>query len=182
MLSAPRPPRHPHPGHVAPRARAAALALVLTASAAPASLAAQHVHGKGTLDIGLEGAAGRAVFRAPGDDVYGFEREPRTAAERATRDSALTRLRTLGSALLRFDPSFGCTVSADSVAVKPDRSGHGEVEARYAIACRTAPVGKPIRFGFSAAFPGVERVVVQLVTERTQTSATITRDRGAITP
>lgn len=161
---------------------AVAIAIAVALPASPAALAAQHVHGKGTLDIGLEGTSGRAVFRAPGDDVYGFEREPRTAAERAKRDSALARLRTSGSTLLRFDPSFGCSVTADSVAVKADRAGHGEVEARYAIACRTAPVGKPIRFGFSGAFPGVERVVVQLVSERTQTSATITRDRGVVTP
>jgi hypothetical protein len=156
------------------------VALALLSSSA--ALSAQHVHGRGTLDIGLEGVSGRAVFRAPGDDVYGFEREPRTAAERTKRDSALARLRASGNTLLRFDPSFGCRVTADSVMVKADRAGHGEVEARFAIACRTEPVGKPIRFGFSAAFPGVERVVVQLVTDRTQTSATITRDRGAVTP
>lgn len=150
--------------------------------AVPATTSAQHAHGKATLDLGFDGATGQAVFRAPGDDLYGFEREPRTLAERAKRDAAFAVLREQAATLIQFDAALGCTLTADTVGVTADKGGHREVEARYAIACRTAPTGKPIRFAFSKAFPGVERVVVQLVTDARQTSATITRDRGTVTP
>ncbi len=162
--------------------RAAALLAIAVSCAATVRAAAQHAHGKATLDLGFDGATGRAVFRAPGDDLYGFEREPRTPAERARRDSALAILRNRPATLMLFDPSLGCTLRADSVAIRSGTGSHAEVEARYAIACRSSPAGRPIRFAFSKAFPGVERVAVQLVTETTQTSATITRDRGTITP
>ena len=50
---------------------------------------AQHTHGQATLLIGLEGAAGRIELRAPADDMYGFERAPRTAAERTRQNACL---------------------------------------------------------------------------------------------
>ncbi|MBX9856636.1 MAG: DUF2796 domain-containing protein, partial [Gemmatimonadaceae bacterium] len=59
---------------------------------------------------------------------------------------------------------------------------HDEVEARYRIACRQAPAGKPLAFGVSQAFRGIETVTVQLVSDTAQTSRKIVRDRGTVTP
>jgi hypothetical protein len=84
--------------------------------------------------------------------------------------------------VLRFAPALGCTVSAQEVSATADRGGHAEVRARYAISCRQPPAGKPIGFGFSAAFPGIDRVAVQLLSDTAQTGATISRDKGTIVP
>jgi hypothetical protein len=143
---------------------------------------AQHVHGQASLSIGIEGRTGTAEFRGAGDDLYGFERAPRTASERARQEAALQRLRTQGAQLLRFDATLGCTVTPQEVRVAEERSGHGEVRAQYRIACQRPIAGKAIRFGISAAFPGVDRVVVQLVSDTAQAGATISRDRGQVTP
>ncbi|WP_337169810.1 DUF2796 domain-containing protein [Gemmatimonas aurantiaca] len=160
----------------------ATAALLLTAPIwSGRHLEAQHVHGQARLSVGIEGRTGQAELRATGDDVFGFEHAPRTARERETQTQALTRLRTSGGTLLRFDPALGCQVTARDVRI--DTSGeHGEVVAAYQIACRVAPQGKPIRFGFSTAFPGIDRVVVQLVSDTAQTGATISRDRGQLVP
>jgi hypothetical protein len=156
-------------------------ALLLGAlSAVP--LPAQHVHGQASLIIGIEGTGGTAEFRGAGDDLYGFERAPRTAAERAKQDAALQRLRTQGAQLLRFDATLGCTVTPQDVKVVEEKSGHGEVRAQYRIACKKPVAGKPVRFGISAAFPGVDRVAVQLVSDTAQVGATISRDRGQVIP
>jgi hypothetical protein len=156
---------------------------VLTLSVLGATtLRAQHVHGQASLIVGMEGAGGTAEFRGAGDDLYGFERAPRTAAERAKQEAALQRLRTQGAQLLRFDATLGCTVTPQEVRVVEERSGHGEVRAQYRIACKRPVAGKPLRFGFSAAFPGIDRVAVQLVSDTAQVGATISRDRGQVIP
>ncbi|WP_439642921.1 ZrgA family zinc uptake protein [Gemmatimonas sp.] len=104
----------------------------------PSTALAQHVHGHATLVIGMEVRTGQIEFGGSGEDLYGFERSPRTAAERTRQTAALDRLRTRGASL--------------------------------------------IRFGVSAVFPGVDRVAVQLVSDTTQVGATISRDRGTVTP
>jgi hypothetical protein len=145
-------------------------------------LPAQHVHGQASLAIGLEGNAGTAEFRAAGDGLYGFERAPRTAAERARQEAALQRLRTQGAQLLRFAPDLGCAVTSQDVRVVDERAGHGEVVATYRIACQRPVAGKPIRFGITAAFPGIDRLAVRLVSDTAQVGSTIVRDRGQIVP
>ena len=143
---------------------------------------AQHVHGAATLDIGIEGKAGQATLRASGEDLYGFERAPRTAAERAKQEAALKVLREQGASLIRFQAGLGCSVTTESAKVVSPKSGHDEVEARFRIACRQAPAGKPVSFGVSQAFRGVETVTVQLVSDTAQTSRRVVRDRGTVTP
>lgn len=142
---------------------------------------AQHVHGEARLIVGVEGRTGQAELRATGEDLFGFEHAARTAEERTKQTQIFTRLRTEGAKLLRFDPSLGCQVAAKNVRI--DESGdHGEVVASYTINCRVAPQGKPLRFGISSAFPGIDRVSVQLVSDTAQTGATISRDRGQVVP
>lgn len=151
----------------------------------PSALLSQtkpHVHGQATLDIGIEGSAGTIEFRAPADDLYGFEHAPRTAAERAARDSAFARLRRDGATLVRFEPSLGCTLTATAVGSTEEKRGHGDIRATYALSCRKAPAGKPVTFGFSKAFPGVRTVKVQLVSDTAQVGLTVANDRGVVRP
>jgi len=151
----------------------------------PSALLSQtkaHVHGQATLDIGIEGSAGTIEFRAPADDLYGFERAPKTAAERATRDAALARLRTGGATLVRFDASLGCTMTSSAVGATDEKSGHGDVRATYTLNCKKPLAGKPIAFGFSKAFPGVRSVKVQLLSDTAQVGLTVSNDQGVIRP
>ena len=156
--------------------------LSVAVSSVVAAQTKAHVHGQATLDIGIEARTGTLEFRAPADDVYGFEHAPRTAAERAKRDAAFAVLRTKGAALVRFDPTLGCTLTANTVGIVEEKGGHGDVRATYALACKNAPAGRPIAFGFSAAFPGVNSVKVQLVSDTAQVGATITKDKGVVKP
>lgn len=142
----------------------------------------QHTHGEATLMVGVEGRGGRIEFRAPGDDLFGFEREPRTAGERATQQRILDRLRSEGARLVRFSPSLGCKVPIDSVGIVKSRAGHGDVFARWRIECQRPLAGSAVGFGLSAAFPGIERVSVQLLSDTAQVGRVIVRDRGTIVP
>lgn len=141
-----------------------------------------HTHGESSLDIGIEGKAGMVEFRVPAEDLYGFEHAPRTAAERAKQTAAFATLRTQAATLIRFDAALGCALTATSVGVVEEKGGHGDVHAKYTLACRVAPAGKPIAFGFSKAFPGVRAVKVQLISDTQQAGLTITNDRGTVRP
>lgn len=141
---------------------------------------AQHTHGEAQLDIGIDGTSGAMELRIPGDDLYGFEHQPRTAVERAKRDSAVAKLRSQASSLVRFDAAFGCAVTPGPVRFSAGK--HVEVSARYTFSCRRAPIGRDIRFGVTSVFPSVHILRVQLVTETAQLNTTITDDKGVLRP
>jgi len=158
-------------------------AYIASAIFVPASATyAQHTHGEATLMMGVEGSGGRIELRAPGDDLLGSEREPRTAAERATQQRVFDRLRSDGARLFRFAPALGCRVPFDSVGMVKGRGGHSEVFARWRIQCRRILAGSPIGFGVSAAFPRIERMSVQLLSDSAQVGRVIIRDRGTLIP
>jgi len=76
---------------------------------------AQHTHGEAQLDIGIDGTSGAMELRIPGDDLYGFEHQPRTAVERAKRDSAVAKLGSRAS--IGRDIRFGVTSVFPSVHI-----------------------------------------------------------------
>ncbi len=162
--------------------RLVTLALLLVPISVARGQAKGHVHGEATLDIAIEGRTGVIEFRAPAEDLYGFERAPRTAAERAKRDAAFTLLRTQPLTVVRFDPALGCALTATAVGAVEDKGGHGDVRARYDLACRVAPAGKPIGFGFTKAFSGVRSVKVQLLSDTAQVGLTVVNDKGTVRP
>lgn len=141
-----------------------------------------HTHGAATLDLGIEGKNATAQLTAPADDIIGFEHAPKTSAERAKRDSAFARLRTQGAAIVRLDPTLGCTVTSTGVGVADEHEGHGDVRATWSIACRIALAGKPIGFGLTKLFPGVQALAVQMVSDTAQAGITVRGDKGIVRP
>ncbi len=161
----------------------------LLAQAKPPAKA--HTHGHAELDIVIEGRTGRIEFRAPAEDVYGFEREPRNAAERTRRDNALATLRTRMGEMVIFDASLGCTIAADEVHAGDDDhakhdhahgDGHLAVHGEYTITCARPPAGKDIRFGFTKVFSSIRSVQVQLLSDDRQDGRRIEGDRGTVRP
>jgi hypothetical protein len=169
-------------------------ALVIAGTAAPLHAQAKaHTHGLAELDIVIEGRTGTLEFRAPAEDIIGFEREPRTPAERWQRDLALLRLQTRMREMVRFDASLGCTINATAVHAGDDEhghdhdetqdaGGHAEIHGEFALSCERAPAGKDIRFAFSAVFPSIRSVQVQLLSDDRQDGRRIERDRGTVRP
>jgi hypothetical protein len=174
--------------------RALLAALVITGAATPLHAQAKaHTHGLAELDMVIEGRTGTLEFRAPADDIIGFEREPRTPAERYQRDLALLRLQTRMREMVRFDASLGCTLKATAVHAgggdhghdhgdTREAGGHAEIRGEFALSCERAPAGKDIRFAFSAVFPSIRSVQVQVLSNDRQDGRRIERDRGTVRP
>ncbi len=172
-------------------ARFLLIPLLLAAAAPLHAQAKAHTHGLAALDIVIEGRTGTLEFRAPAEDIIGFERDPRTPTERWQRDFALLRLRTRMREMVIFDPTLGCTLKATEIHAGGDdhdhdaeatTSGHAEIHGEFALACEKSPAGKDIRFAFSTVFPTIRTVQVQLLSDERQDGRRIEGDRGTVRP
>jgi hypothetical protein len=155
-----------------------------------------HVHGQGTLDVAIEGNKMTLEFRAPGDDIVGFEGKAKTTKAKKAMASALATLEK-PLALFVLPEAAQCSVvsakakvggdhdhghdhgtakSAKAPAAKHDhaKSEHSEFHADYELTCAQPALATSIDFGYFKAFPKAEKVGVQIITAKGQTSAQAT--------
>lgn len=158
-----------------------AAALVLTATAAFA--AQPHDHGVARLDIGVEPARVLLTLALPLDAAVGFERAPRSDAERERARAALARLRD-AAALFRIDGAAGCTPGAVKVQAPAleggAAEGHADADAEYEFNCRAGARAGFVEVGLFDAFPALRRVELQVVTPRGQLKATLAKPASRV--
>ena len=94
---------------------ATSVALSVLCSSATAATAKPHQHGAMKLGVAVEGADVTLVVEMPLDGLVGFERAPRTDAERKAAAAALATMRD-GAALFRLDAAAQCTLASAKVA------------------------------------------------------------------
>ncbi|MGL6111750.1 MAG: DUF2796 domain-containing protein [Rubrivivax sp.] len=148
----------------------AALCVALVAPLAALAQGHAHVHGVATLDIAVEPRRIVVQFATPLDNLVGFERAPRTDAERQRADEAVARLKA-GDQMLRFDPAAQCKlakVALNSAALElgtpdaaPAKGEHAELEASYEFACADAGKAGYVDVGLFG-FKQLQRVQIQL--------------------
>lgn len=182
------------PGLLVGWARRAGRALVLALPLATAgALAGPHVHGVAAIDIAVEGRALVVLLDMPLDSVVGFERAPRTAAERRAAADALAKLRD-ASAWLAPDAAAGCRPGevrvqapvleaappAPSSAPKAPAGGHddthADLQAEVRFDCEAPGQLKTLRVGLADAFKRVRRIDVQVAGPQGQSKSVL---RGA---
>ncbi len=173
------------------QARPAVLALCLgaaLAAGAPAWAHKAHQHGVAELDVAVEPARIVIELRTPLDNLLGFERAPRTDAERQRVDAAVASLRD-GATLWVIAAAAGCTL--DSVDLKAPVLGlggeaaehkgeHADLQARWDFACRDAARAGFVEHGLFTAFARLSRLEVQSVTPRGQMKATLRKPANRI--
>lgn len=160
------------------RIATAAAALVVTGAA----IAGPHEHGIGHLDVAVDGSTLVIELRLPTEDLVGFERAPRTDAERARIEH---RRVALGDATL-FSPSpeAKCT-PVGTPAVEPPVFGkpaggaeeHADFAATYRFECANATALAALEHGIFKAFPRIKQLRVQAVTAKGQKRATLTHGK-----
>ena len=134
-----------------------------------------HEHGVAKLDVAVDAQRVSVLLELPLDTLLGFEREPRSDAEKAQLEAALAKLRQ-PTTWVHPDPAAGCTLGR--VDVVPPKfgggaggGGHADVEASIEFTCKDAA-----RVGFMEVtlfdlLPRLQRVEVQAVTRRGQMQA-----------
>ncbi len=161
----------------------ALIALLLVPLAGPAWSGKAHEHGVAKLDVAVEPARISFLLDLPLDGLVGFERAPRTDAERAAVEAALATLREPGK-LFRVDSAAGC-VPGRVALVAPvlglgatpaaDKDGHADLEASVEFSCKDTARAGFVEVGLFDAFARLQRVDVQAATRRGQMKATLKR-------
>jgi hypothetical protein len=153
---------------------AGGLGLALGAAAAP------HEHGVGRLEVAVDGRTLTIELRLPAEDLVGFERAPRTDAERARIEE---RRKALADAALFAPASDAACKPLGTPAVEPPvfaargKEEHADFVATYRFDCANPGALADIEQRVFKAFPRIKQLRVQAVTARGQKQATLTHGR-----
>lgn len=162
----------------------ALLPLCLLATCNLAWAGKAHQHGVVQLDVAVEPTRLTLELDSPLDDLVGFERAPRTDAERATVEQALARLRAADQ-LFRIDSAAGCTLGKVTLQAPvlglgtatpaAGKSEHADLNARFEFNCQAGQRASFLEVELFTAFPRMKRVNLQLVLPRGQMKASLLR-------
>ena len=164
------------------RAAATSLAFALAFMSSPALAHGKaHAHGRATLDVAVGPRALSIQLSTPLDNLLGFERAPRTDAERRRADDAVATLRAADK-LFIIGPAGGWRLVAgglDSAGPQlgaPDpgdaASGHADLDARVDFSCTDATKATFVDVGLFS-FQRLQRLDVQVAAPAGQFKRTL---------
>ena len=170
-----------------------ALALALASLAligAPALAGKAHEHGVMKLDVVVEGNILSIALESPLDSFLGFERAPRTDAERKAAADLLTRLRgpDQGAPLFSPDAAARCILSKAEVeasvleAPQPAaaKDGHADLAASYTYRCAQPGQLRSLGVGLFDVWRRIGRIDVQVAGPQGQSRQSLTRPARSI--
>jgi len=177
------------------------LGLAMASPAGPATAQHRelgaHEHGRGTLNIAVEGARVSMEIEVPGIDIVGFEHAAKTGTQKAAVEKA-KKLLSAPQALFKLPVSAGCAVTEASTTVenedhdrakgpeakdgktKDDDAKHSEFHATYAFNCKSPANITTIEFDYFRSFPGAQKLDVTVITAKGQTKFEVTRAKPRI--
>ena len=148
---------------------------------------AAHTHGQARLDIAQDGRALVLNLSLPLDTAVGFERAPRTAAERQRAEQALTRLR-LREGGFQPDVAAMCQAREPQLAVGPlgapvsaqAHDDHADIEVRYHFECAQPERLHTLATDVFNAWIRLQVLEVQVATPRGQWRQSLRRPERSI--
>ena len=163
-----------------------ALAVACSGSAGTAWAAGKaHEHGALKLDVAIEGNKLTIAMEAPLDNLLGFERAPRTDAERKAAAAVLARLRSpdKGTPLFTADAAAQCTLSKAEVqapvlepGAKPaGKDEHADLDASYEFTCAKPDELRTLDVGLFETYKRTQRIDVQVAGLKGQAKVTLKR-------
>jgi hypothetical protein len=173
---------------------AACAAVVLPAQAH--RQAGAHEHGRGTLNIAVEGSKVTMELEVPGADIVGFEHTAKTRREKQAVEKATSQLRE-PLALFKLPPAADCRATEAKVEfgadaeegakapaakgkAKHDDHEHSEFRAQYTLECGSPGSITAIEFPFFRTFSGAEKLDVNVITGKGQNKFEVTRKRPSL--
>jgi Protein of unknown function (DUF2796) len=145
-----------------------------------------HVHGKAEAQVTVEGQALSVHLDIPLDNLLGFERAPRTEAERQAAAKVLKDLRDAAT-WLKPDPAAACTLAAAEVKAEvleaaPTKAAgeHAELSALVRYTCQQPKQLRVLSIGLMAAYPRMQRIEVQVAGDAGQSRVTLKRPQADV--
>lgn len=149
-----------------------------------------HVHGQLKLDVAVDGPTVVIAMESPLDNIVGFERAPRTDAERKTVEDAVATLRAADKLFL-IDPAANCKlgpvdlqsavlgVGKQAPAATP-AGAHADLDATFSFNCTNAAAAKFIDVALFTAFKGPRQIDAQIATAQGQFQRTLKRPNARL--
>lgn len=147
------------------------LLVCLSAGAAPA-----HVHGDARLEIALEGDTLTIHLETPLDGLLGFERAPRSAAEKQAVQAMKATLEQ-PERLFQIAAEAGCRAGKpeiESAIFDGKSSGHLDLDADYRWQCTKPSALRDVATRLFAEFPRLKRIKVEFAGPNGQKSGQLT--------
>jgi len=159
---------------------AASLALMVAfapAARAQAAAAPQHahVHGAARLGVVVEGDTVSITFESPLASLIGFEHRPKTPAQQAAVVALQARMQA-GKDLFGFNAGANCGLTKadpESAIFQPAPAStavevHADLDAIFEFRCARPERLTQLDIGLFAAYPRLQRLEVEVVTEKGQ--------------
>jgi hypothetical protein len=191
---------------VGPSLMAAGLALAATVgngSAQEHRHADAHEHGRGILNIAIEGTKVSMELEAPGADIVGFEHKAKTEQQKAAIEKAEQQLM-VGEALFKLPAAAGCVLVTSGAVLEgeghdhhhddakdhdkehhDDKADHAESEhsgfrAEYTFECKSPASLTSIGFDYFKVFAGAQKLDVTVITPKGQSKFEVSRAKPRI--
>jgi len=158
-----------------------------------------HEHGRGTLNLAVEGTRVSLELEVPAADIIGFEHVAKTPRQKAAVAQAKKQL-LAPQALFKFPGAAGCVVADASVDLEADgeheqakaggegakaseaaeQGNHSNFHAQYSFTCKDTASITVVEFGYFQAFAGAHKLEVNVITAKGQSSFEVTRTKPRI--
>ena len=159
-----------------------------------------HTHGQLTLDVAIDAQTLTVTMEAPLDNFLGFERAPRTDAERKSVAALVKRLAaadklfipdpraecrlsnvTLESETLGLIPGQHATKAADVAAQTPAaHDEHADIDVSIVFNCAKAPLARQLEVGMFDAFPRLRSIDAQVASAQGQYKRSLTKTASTL--
>ncbi len=162
-------------------------ATVLSMSIPSHATEAAHVHGLMHVDIAVDRQVLTVQLESPLDSLLGFERRPRTPAERQAADALLKQMGD-AAALFKPDAAAQCLptkASLESAALQSTapaagnegdkESEHADLDASYEFRCAHPDKLTVVEVGLFDAFKRLQKIEVQVAGAKSQSKQTLRR-------
>jgi hypothetical protein len=172
-------------------------------SVALAAAGKPHEHGVVRLDVSIEGPQVTIAMTAALDNWLGFERTPRTDAERKAAAEVLARLRnpSQGAPLFALNAQAQCQLAQAEVSAPvlepaakpaapaaappppPAKGGaeHADLEASYRFQCAHPAQLRSLELGLFDVYKRIQRIEVQVAGQKGQAKVTLRRPARSVT-
>ncbi len=157
--------------------------------ATAAHAAPPHEHGVARLDVAVEAGRVSIELDTPLDNLLGFERAPRSDAERDRVTALVARLRA-GAVLFRIDAAAGCSLAKVDLVSAPIGLGkegstaaagdHADLSGSFDFRCKDGARAGFVEIGLFDAFPALKRIDLQLATPRGQIKTVLRRPASRV--
>ncbi len=146
----------------------AVLLILLAAGPASAQGSKAHMHGLATVSVAIDKNLLLIGAEIPAEALFGFERRPKTEAEKKTVEDVTKTLKDRVEELFVLPADLGCKVTNVMLKNSLAEDEHADVDVDYTFSCEKTAAGSSLKLGLLKAFPKIKKVKIQILSDATQ--------------